>query len=99
VFANEAGEPWSPNYVSQWFRKLRARAGVPALPLHALRHTAASAMLAAGVPLEVVSRRLGHRRVSTTADTYYHLLPESDRAAAERFDAWLEAQSGDVGAD
>jgi len=49
--------------------------GLPQLPFHALRHTAASVQLAAGVPLEIVSKRIGHRKLSTTADIYGHRLP------------------------
>jgi integrase len=59
-------------------------AGRPLVTLHGLRHTAASIMLAAGVPLIVVSRQLGHANPNVTAQVYSHLLADSqlDEAAA-----------------
>ena len=58
--------------------------GVPLVTPHGLRHTAASLMLAAGVPLIVVSRQLGHANPNVTAQVYAHLLCDSqlDEAAA-----------------
>jgi integrase len=58
--------------------------GVPLVTPHGLRHTSASLMLAAGVPLIVVSRQLGHANPNITAQVYAHLLADSqlDEAAA-----------------
>ena len=58
-------------------------ARVPLVTPHGLRHTAASLMLAAGVPLIVVSRQLGHANPNVTAQVYAHLLSDSqlDEAA------------------
>ena len=58
--------------------------GVPLVSPHGLRHTAASLMLAAGVPLIVVSRQLGHANPNITAQVYAHLLGDEqlDQAAA-----------------
>ena len=57
--------------------------GVPLVTPHGLRHTAASLMLAAGVPLIVVSRQLRHANPNVTAQVYAHLLSDSqlDEAA------------------
>ena len=49
-------------------------AGMPLVSPHGLRHTTASLMLAAGVPLIVVSRQLGHANPNITAQVYAHLL-------------------------
>lgn len=49
----------------------------PATP-HDLRHTHASWLIAAGVPLPVIQRRLGHSSITTTIDTYGHLAPDAD---------------------
>lgn len=49
---------------------------------HDLRHTHASWLLARGVPIHVVSARLGHKSTSTTGDTYGHLMPDSQLIAA-----------------
>ncbi len=55
--------------------------------IHDLRHTNASWLLAAGVSLIVVSRRLGHESVKTTGDIYGHLVPDAQVAAAAAADA------------
>lgn len=52
--------------------------GDPRLKFHALRHSHGSWLLAAGVPILDVSRRLGHRSIRTTADVYGHVLPDGD---------------------
>jgi integrase len=57
-------------------------AGVRWIKFHGLRHTCATLLLQAGVPVKVVSERLGHTKVSMTLDTYAHLLPEMQRDAA-----------------
>jgi integrase len=61
-------------------------AGLPEIRFHDLRHNAASLMINHGVPIIVVSRRLGHSRASITLDTYSHLIPEIQSEAAEIID-------------
>ena len=56
---------------------------------HDLRHTHASLLVAAGVPIKVVSERLGHAHPAFT--TYQHLLPGMSAAAAEQFAALVGA--------
>jgi integrase len=51
--------------------------------IHDTRHSHASWLLAAGVPIHVVQIRLGHESITTTVDTYSHLLPDAQIAAAE----------------
>ncbi|WP_143322543.1 site-specific integrase [Clostridium sp. HBUAS56010] len=51
-------------------------AGVPVISAHCLRHTHASVLLAAGVSIPSVSKRLGHSNVTTTQDTYIHIIRE-----------------------
>jgi integrase len=51
--------------------------------IHDLRHTHASWLLASGVPIHIVQARLGHESIQTTVDTYGHLLPDAQIAAAE----------------
>jgi hypothetical protein len=84
VFAREDGEPLHPESVTKRFGRLAAAAGLRPIRLHDLRHGQASLMLAAGVPLAVVSKRLGHSSVAITSDTYSHLLEGVGREAAER---------------
>jgi len=65
------------NFNRAWYRVRRvgAELGVRPLRLHDARHTFASLALSAGKPLPWVSKTIGHRRVSTTADIYSHVLP------------------------
>lgn len=51
--------------------------------VHDLRHTHASWMIAAGTDLFVLQRRLGHESITTTTETYAHLMPDQQRAAAD----------------
>ena len=84
VFTWPDGSGYSPEYVTRQFKLLSKRAGVPLKRLHDLRHGSASLQLAAGVPIAVVSQRLGHSTIALTADTYSHLLEGVGRDAAER---------------
>jgi integrase len=64
-------------------------AGLRDMPLHALRHTAATAWLATGHPLIFVQRQLGHRSITTTEEHYGHLETSFVRAAAARTEALI----------
>lgn len=57
--------------------------------LHTFRHTHASMLIAAGVDIKTISKRLGHERISITYDLYGHLLPGMDEAAAVHMDAFM----------
>jgi integrase len=85
VFSDDAdgATAWKPNRVTKAFGRFRRDAGLRQFRLHDLRHFMATQMLEAGVPLPVVSRRLDHRRVSTTLDRYAHAVPGGDAAAAQ----------------
>jgi Phage integrase family len=83
VFAREDGRPYDPDHVTKTFRRLAVAAGLRPVRLHDLRHGAASLRLAAGVPIELVSKVLGHSSIAITANTYSHLLPGVARQAAE----------------
>ena len=89
VFTNECGDPIRPDSVGQAFARLVKTAGVPPIRLHDLRHTHASQLLMAGVNVKVVSERLGHSSVSFTLDTYAHVMPGQQAAAAEAAAALL----------
>jgi integrase len=84
VFTLEDGSHIHPTRFSAWFSQHARRAGLPAIRLHDLRHSYATAALSAGIPAKVVSERLGHANISITLDTYSHVLPsvQEDAAAA-----------------
>jgi integrase len=92
VFTDADGAPLSPQRTTHRFRRLvRRLGGVPPIRLHDVRHTHATLLLQAGVPIKVVSERLGHATIAMTLDVYAHVLPAMDREAAERFGALLDA--------
>lgn len=85
VFTRPDGRPVHPHALSQTVDRLQCAAGVPAIRLHDLRHTHATLMLKHGVPLKVVSERLGHSTPAFTMAVYQHVLPGMQRDAANTF--------------
>lgn len=69
------------------FHRLLARAGLPRIRFHDLRHTAATLMLQQRIHPKVVQERLGHATISITLDTSSHVLPSMQRDAVARLDA------------
>jgi integrase len=82
VFTWPDGRPIHPHRFSKWFEQHTRVAGLPKIRLHDVRHSYATAALAAGVPAKVVSERLGHANIAITMDTYSHVLPGLDAQAA-----------------
>jgi integrase len=82
VFTREDGTPLRPTQLTRVFGRLVREAGLPHLTLHGLRHTYATASLQAGVPVKVVSQRLGHANTAITSDLYQHVLKAMDADAA-----------------
>jgi integrase len=82
VLTREDGTPLRPASVTRQFASLTAQVGLPALTLHGLRHSYATAGLAVGVPVKVMSERLGHANTAITSDLYQHVLPAMDAEAA-----------------
>jgi integrase len=64
------------------FRQRCARSGLPSIRLHDVRHSYVTALLGKGIPLKVVSQRVGHASPLVTLTIYQHALPGDDRAAA-----------------
>jgi integrase len=79
--------------VSRNFRALSAAAGVPVIRFHDLRHTSASLALVGGVPMRVVSDRLGHSSIAITSDLYTKVYDEVAKDAAERIAKMLRAST------
>lgn len=96
VFCTGHGTPLGPDNVYHRCRELGAAAKLGTVTVHMLRHTHATHLLLAGVPLELVARRLGHGSSTITLDTYSHALPGYDGVV---LDAVLDALfPGEIGA-
>ncbi|MER7439828.1 tyrosine-type recombinase/integrase [Micromonospora avicenniae] len=89
VFATTVGTPVHPRNDYRSFREIIRQAGLRQVRLHDLRHTAASVLLAQGVPARVVMEILGHSQISVTLNIYAHVAPEIAREAASRMEGAL----------
>ncbi len=84
ICARLDGSLVKPNALSRAFKRIATRADITDVRFHDLRHTHATFLLLAGVPIHVVQARLGHESIQTTVDTYGHLLPTSGAPAGEK---------------
>lgn len=93
VFTSSIGTPIEPSNVTHRFQKLLADAGLHRQRFHALRHCAASLLLAGGVAPRTIMGIIGHSQISLTMNTYAHLSPALEREATDRLEALLAASS------
>ncbi|MDQ6852648.1 MAG: site-specific integrase [Actinomycetota bacterium] len=90
VFTNEIGGPIeSGNLRTRSFQPLLARAGLPPIRFHDLRHSAATLLLGEGVNPKIVSEMLGHAQIAITLDLYSHVTPTMQETAAAALDRVL----------
>jgi integrase len=83
VLARWDGKPRSPNAVTKEWTRALAEFGMPAVSLHALRHTHASQLIASGLDVLTISRRLGHGSPTITLSVYVHKFRNKDEQAAQ----------------
>ncbi|HWF57066.1 MAG TPA: site-specific integrase [Candidatus Dormibacteraeota bacterium] len=86
VFCTEFGEFLPTNTMVLLLHRVLARAGLPRIRFHDLRHTAATLMLANGVHPKIVSEMLGHSTTAITLDLYSHVSPHMQQTAAATID-------------
>jgi integrase len=89
LLADELGRPYHPDTISGWFESRVAETGLPRIRLHDCRHTAASLMLASGVPVKVVSEILSHASPTITLSVYAHVMPGMAEEAGAALSASL----------
>jgi len=90
IFTKTDGTILHPHSLSQAFERAVAKTTLPKVTIHDLRHTHATLLIKAGVPLKVVSERLGHSSPAFTMATYQHVLPGMQADAANTFAALLQ---------
>jgi integrase len=83
LFLSDSGEVTEPTMYVKWLQKVLARANLPKVTLHSIRHTNITLQLIAGVDIKTVAVRAGHARASTTSDFYSHFIKSSDIHASE----------------
>jgi integrase len=87
VFSDPMGKSIHPNTLDHQFKRLVTKVGVPKIRSHALRHTSATLLLAAGEHPKVVQERLGHANMGITMDLFSHVTMSIQQQAAEKMDA------------
>lgn len=87
LIRNAWGEPTGNAWCDKYMRKLKKEHDLPDITLHGLRHTYASMLIAAGVPVSEVSAQLGHASVDITLRIYTHLFTEPSTASKAISDA------------
>ena len=91
-FTNEIGQPLRPDWVGRRFSTLVAGTDLRPIAMRQLRHSHATALLAAGEHPKVVQERLGHSSISITLDSYSAVLPNMRRDAVERLARTFDAR-------
>jgi integrase len=81
LFTTDTGAPIHVSDLAKHFKSALGRAQLPPIRFHDLRHTAATLLLANGVPLVTVTKSLGHSSPAITAAIYAHALDESKSTA------------------
>ncbi len=94
-FAPKSGDRIKGDSLSHALPRILEQAGLARLTPHALRHGAATLMLAEGVQMRVIAEQLGHRNPALTSRIYAHVVPEQQRAAV----AHLERRRNRSGPD
>lgn len=90
IICRPSGDPVDVRNVNRRFDKFVGRSGVSKIRFHDMRHTHATLMLKMGVPVKVVSERLGHGTIELTLNTYTHLLPSMQLEAVQTFNKNME---------
>ncbi|QXE18720.1 site-specific integrase [Clostridium sp. 001] len=84
VFPNAIGEPTDAKNITRSYKRALKRADISYKNFHAMRHTYATRLFEADIPLKTVQELLGHADISTTANVYTHVLPRQKIKAVDR---------------
>ncbi|MFR1571726.1 MAG: tyrosine-type recombinase/integrase [Faecalibacterium sp.] len=84
------GNRWTRKRSQHGFRVFLEEHGLPAVHFHSLRHTNASLLIAAHIPITTVSGRLGHAQTSTTLNFYASAIQSADAAAADALEGVIK---------
>lgn len=77
---------WNPNYITAEWSKFIKQFSLKKITIHDIRHSHATDLLSMGVPIQDVSKRLGHSDVSTTLKIYTHSNMEQDKLIAKKLE-------------
>lgn len=91
LFSRLDGSPLNPSNVSSDWGAFALRIGMPEITFHGLRHTHASQLIASGVDIVTIAKRLGHAKPSVTLAIYAHMFTSDDSKAAAAINAALSS--------
>ncbi|GGI66287.1 site-specific integrase [Enterococcus alcedinis] len=74
---------------NQWLTSIIRKYKLPRITPHHFRHTHASLLLQAGIPIKEVSERLGHKDITITLEIYSHVMPEEKEKTATKFASFV----------
>ena len=77
VAVNHKREPMCPSSYKKWLNEYETKAGLKHVTPHGLRHTYCSILLSQNVPIQTVSKYLGHSDSTITLEVYSHFIPET----------------------
>ena len=87
--AHEDGSPFHPNAYTRFWGRFMKRTDIKRIRLHDLRHSSVTTMLKENVNMKVIQKRLGHKNIKTTLNTYAHISTEEDQEAADVFQKYV----------
>lgn len=93
LFIKENSTPMNPDSITDWTSNFVKRNKLPHFSPHSLRHTHATLLIAEGVSIPTVSRRLGHSSIATTSKIYVHAIQSADEIASDIIDDKLNPHS------
>lgn len=96
VFTNNFGGLMFPNTPSDILDKIIKKYGLEKLNFHGLRHTSVSLLINAGIPLSIISKRVGHSTTATTSNTYSHVFERSELSARNELENILNIKTQKV---
>lgn len=96
VFSTRSGTPTNRhNLINRSWGPLLKRTGLPKIPFHNLRHTAATLLLSRNTHPKLVSELLGHADITTTLNTYSHVIPSMGGKTASAMETLLGNDDGE----
>lgn len=97
VFTTKTGTPIEPRNLIRHFKQVLKKAGLPeTIRFHDLRHSCATLLIAQGVHPRVVMEILRHSQISTTMNTYAHVLPRLQRDATTKIEELIDGGAEDT---
>jgi integrase len=84
---------WSPDVIRSRLTRYCKRAGIEPITPHALRHSHATILITNNIPVNIISKRLGHANITTTLNVYSHCFNNSDGDVVAIFEQYQNSIS------